>query len=116
MVAHVVSMVGAGAARAARVRLRPSNSPEPPPAFLFCFFCVLRPGCGVFSFRYVYFQVSCVREGLRTPSIGVGLSTPEMPLSTLVGAFSNSIGLCSTGQVSRGPSVKSEDYCCVPGI
>ncbi|CAN0506545.1 unnamed protein product, partial [Laminaria digitata] len=55
-----------------------------------------------FSLRYVYFQVSCVREGLRTPSIGVGLSTPEMPLSTLVGAFSNSIGLCSTGQVSRG--------------
>lgn len=32
--------------------------------------------------------------------MGVGLSTPEMPLSTLVGAFSNSIGLCSTGQVT----------------
>lgn len=41
-----------------------------------------------------------MREGPLAPSIGVGLSTPEMPLSTLVGAFSNSVGLCSTGQVS----------------
>ncbi|CAB1100163.1 unnamed protein product [Ectocarpus sp. CCAP 1310/34] len=49
--------------------------------------------------RHVYFQVSCVREGTLAPSIGVGLSTPEMPLSTLVGAFSNSVGFCSTGQI-----------------
>ncbi|CAM9396168.1 unnamed protein product [Ectocarpus sp. 12 AP-2014] len=49
--------------------------------------------------RHVYFQVSCVREGPLAPSIGVGLSTPEMPLSTLVGAFSNSVGFCSTGQI-----------------
>ncbi|CAN0404483.1 unnamed protein product, partial [Hapterophycus canaliculatus] len=50
--------------------------------------------------RHVYFQVSCMREGPLAPSVGVGLSTPEMPLSTLVGAFSNSVGLCSTGQVN----------------
>lgn len=50
--------------------------------------------------RHVYFQVSCMRDGPLAPSIGVGLSTPEMPLSTLVGAFSNSVGICSTGQVS----------------
>ncbi|CAN0446722.1 unnamed protein product, partial [Ascophyllum nodosum] len=49
--------------------------------------------------RYVYFQASCDRDGALPPSVVIGLSTPEMPLSTLVGAFSNSIGLCSTGQV-----------------
>lgn len=56
-------------------------------------------GGGSRTYRYVYFQVSCEREG-SSPSVGVGLSTPEMPLSTLVGAFSNSVGLCSTGQVT----------------
>ncbi|CAN0427350.1 unnamed protein product, partial [Discosporangium mesarthrocarpum] len=48
--------------------------------------------------RYVFFQISVMVQEL-LPSLGIGLSTPEMPLSTLVGAFSNSVGLCSTGQI-----------------
>ncbi|CAN0022314.1 unnamed protein product, partial [Choristocarpus tenellus] len=48
--------------------------------------------------RYVFFQISVMVQEL-LPSLSIGLSTPEMPLSTLVGAFSNSVGLCSTGQI-----------------
>lgn len=32
-------------------------------------------------------------------SLSIGLSTTEMPLNTLVGAWKSSIGLCTTGQV-----------------
>jgi hypothetical protein len=44
-------------------------------------------------------------------SLSVGLSTPEMPVNTLVGTWSHSIGLCSTGQVL----LSSRWYSCPPG-
>ena len=50
--------------------------------------------------RFVYFQASCNSNGPSVPSVGIELSTPEMPLRTLVGASSNSVGLCSTDQVT----------------
>lgn len=46
-------------------------------------------------------QMSIMAEESAVASLCVGLSTPEMPLNTLVGSWKYSIGLCSTGQVRR---------------
>lgn len=50
---------------------------------------------------YVYFEIS-VSQSTSTNAVTtllVGLSTLEMPLDTLVGAYPGSVGLCSTGQM-----------------
>lgn len=59
---------------------------------------------------YVYFEVSVSPPAAGAPggapdrlpdatTLLVGLSTLEMPLDTLVGAWKGSVGLCSTGQI-----------------
>jgi hypothetical protein len=47
---------------------------------------------------YVYFEIS-VSPSTTMTTLLVGLSTLEMPLDTLVGAYPGSVGLCSTGQM-----------------
>ncbi|KAL3783446.1 hypothetical protein ACHAW5_004378 [Stephanodiscus triporus] len=47
---------------------------------------------------YVYFEIS-VSPSTTMATLLVGLSTLEMPLDTLVGAYPGSVGLCSTGQM-----------------
>eukprot|EP00953_Heterococcus_sp_UTEX-ZZ885_P028790 15346-Heterococcus_DN1.PRE.1 len=61
--------------------------------------------------RYVFFQFSVTANDSVVASLSVGLSTPEMPVNTLVGTWSHSIGLCSTGQVL----LSSRWYSCPPG-
>lgn len=51
-------------------------------------------------------QMSIMAEESAVASLCVGLSTPEMPLNTLVGSWKYSIGLCSTGQVRRRQRAK----------
>ncbi len=48
---------------------------------------------------YVYFEVSVSPSSTIVATLLVGLSTLEMPLDTLVGAYPGSVGLCSTGQM-----------------
>jgi hypothetical protein len=48
---------------------------------------------------YVYFEISVSPSSTIVATLLVGLSTLEMPLGTLVGAYPGSVGLCSTGQM-----------------
>lgn len=52
--------------------------------------------------RHVFFQMSIMAEESAVASLCIGLSTPEMPLNTLVGSWKYSIGFCSTGQILVG--------------
>ncbi|KAG5182183.1 hypothetical protein JKP88DRAFT_186372 [Tribonema minus] len=61
--------------------------------------------------RYVFCQFSVAAQEAIVPSLSIGLSTPEMPLNTLVGTWSHSIGLSSSGQIL----LSSRWYSCVPG-
>jgi hypothetical protein len=64
-----------------------------------------RSMCPVLRNCYVYFEMTIMipPPGPNAPStpttLSVGLSTLEMPLNTLVGAWKSSVGLCSTGQI-----------------
>jgi len=50
---------------------------------------------------YVYFEMSISTPSflLHHASLSLGLSTLEMPLNALVGAWKSSVGLCSTSQI-----------------
>lgn len=50
-------------------------------------------------------QMSIMAEESAVASLCIGLSTPEMPLNTLVGSWKYSVGHCSTGQVGHKLSV-----------
>lgn len=73
---------------------------------------------------YVYFEISVSPSMIRndpsssgvpltpmmdTATLLVGLSTLEMPLDTLVGAYPGSVGLCSSGQI-----LQSGQWCSLP--
>jgi len=69
-------------------------------------YCSARGMIPVLRNCYVYFEMSVTTTPrLRGPgamhhtSLSVGLSTLEMPLNTLVGAWKGSVGLCTTGQI-----------------
>lgn len=49
--------------------------------------------------RHIFFQFSIMAQEAAVASLSLGLSTAEMPLNTLVGAWQHSVGICSTGQV-----------------
>eukprot|EP00557_Chaetoceros_sp_GSL56_P002119 CAMPEP_0176498136 /NCGR_PEP_ID=MMETSP0200_2-20121128/12139_1 /TAXON_ID=947934 /ORGANISM="Chaetoceros sp., Strain GSL56" /LENGTH=870 /DNA_ID=CAMNT_0017896281 /DNA_START=269 /DNA_END=2881 /DNA_ORIENTATION=- len=56
---------------------------------------------------FVYFEMSVSTPPLLSmvlhhASLSIGLSTLEMPLNALVGAWKGSVGLCSTGQILAG--------------
>eukprot|EP00979_Chaetoceros_neogracilis_P014997 scaffold5222_cov282-Chaetoceros_neogracile.AAC.12 len=56
---------------------------------------------------FVYFEMTVSTPPLLSmmlhhTSLSIGLSTLEMPLNALVGAWNGSVGLCSTGQVLAG--------------
>lgn len=56
---------------------------------------------------FVYFEMTVSTPPLLSmmlhhASLSIGLSTLEMPLNALVGAWNGSVGLCSTGQVLAG--------------
>jgi len=56
---------------------------------------------------YVYFEISVMPrmhndlavQAAPPVTLSVGLSTSELPLNTLVGAWQGSVGLCTTGQI-----------------
>ena len=53
---------------------------------------------------YAYFEMTVLpRANVALPTsmatLSIGLSTLEMPLNTLVGAWKGSVGLCTTGQI-----------------
>ena len=67
-----------------------------------------RSMCPVLRNNFVYFEMTIMIpppgpnapfQGAAPTTLSVGLSTLEMPLNTLVGAWKSSIGLCSTGQI-----------------
>ncbi len=77
---------------------------------------------------YVYFEISVSPSMIRndpnssgmhpvmdTATLLVGLSTLEMPLDTLVGAYPGTVGLCSSGQILQSGQWRSlsntEDSC-----
>ncbi|KAL7533846.1 hypothetical protein ACHAXR_005481 [Thalassiosira sp. AJA248-18] len=74
-------------------------------------YCSTRSMIPVMRNSYVYFEISVspsttmnAPSSIPTPQVDattllVGLSTLEMPLDTLVGAWKGSVGLCSTGQI-----------------
>jgi hypothetical protein len=73
-------------------------------------YCSTRSMIPVMRNSYVYFEISVSPSptmndpNIFTPQVdaatlSVGLSTFEMPLDTLVGAWKGSVGLCSTGQI-----------------
>jgi len=56
---------------------------------------------------FVYFEMTVSTPPLLSmmlhhASLSIGLSTLEMPLNALVGAWKGSVGLCSTGQILKG--------------
>uniref|UniRef100_A0A7S1GQC1 Uncharacterized protein n=2 Tax=Cyclophora tenuis TaxID=216820 RepID=A0A7S1GQC1_CYCTE len=52
---------------------------------------------------FVYFEMTVLPSNMMLQTsmatLSIGLSTSEMPLNTLVGAWKGSVGLCSTGQL-----------------
>jgi len=71
-------------------------------------YCSARSMCPVLRNCYVYFEMTSLCpppsaddpfQGSAATTLSIGLSTLEMPLNTLVGAWKSSVGLCSTGQI-----------------
>jgi hypothetical protein len=71
-------------------------------------YCSARSMCPVLRNCFVYFEMTVMCpppaanapfQGSTATMLSVGLSTLEMPLNTLVGAWKSSVGLCSTGQI-----------------
>jgi len=75
-------------------------------------YCSTRSMIPVMRNSYVYFEISVspppsttdasgnnVNPQVAVATLSIGLSTLEMPLNTLVGAWKGSVGLCSTGQI-----------------
>mmetsp|Transcript_25626 Transcript_25626/g.55475 ORF Transcript_25626/g.55475 Transcript_25626/m.55475 type:complete len:1193 (+) Transcript_25626:51-3629(+) len=67
-------------------------------------YCSTRSMVPVLRNSYVYFEMSVSSPPMsnmmiQPASVSVGLSTVEMPLNALVGAWKGSIGLCTTGQI-----------------
>lgn len=65
-------------------------------------YCTTRCMVPVLRNCYVYFEMSVANPMVQQTSLSslsIGLSTPEMPSNTLVGAWKSSIGLLTTGQI-----------------
>ena len=69
-------------------------------------YCSTRSMVPVLRNCYVYFEISVMPQpgdNLVTQAsmatLSIGLSTKDMPLNTLVGAWKGSVGLCTTGQI-----------------
>ncbi len=67
-------------------------------------YCSSRSMVPILRNCFVYFEMTVLGRsgGLIQPSmttLSFGLSTKEMPLTTLVGAWKGSVGLCTTGQI-----------------
>jgi len=72
-------------------------------------YCSTRSMIPILRNCYVYFEMSVfstpmVGNSMMLPhasvaTLSIGLSTLEMPLNTLVGAWKGSVGLCTTGQI-----------------
>lgn len=68
-------------------------------------YCSTRSMIPILRNCYVYFEMSVSPPpagnlmALHHASVSIGLSTLEMPLNTLVGAWKGSVGLCTTGQI-----------------
>lgn len=70
-------------------------------------YCSARGMIPVLRNSFVYFEMTVTTPPLLSmmlhhASLSIGLSTLEMPLNALVGAWKGSIGLCSTGQILAG--------------
>ncbi len=70
-------------------------------------YCSARGMIPVLRNSYVYFEMTVSTPPLLSmmlhhASLSIGLSTLEMPLNALVGAWKGSVGLCSTGQIVAG--------------
>ena len=69
--------------------------------------CSARGMIPVLRNSFVYFEMTVTTPPLLSmmlyhASLSIGLSTLEMPLNALVGAWKGSVGLCSTGQILAG--------------
>lgn len=73
-------------------------------------YCSTRSMIPVMRNSYVYFEISVSppptvndqhrhQPHIDVATLSIGLSTLEMPLNTLVGAWKGSVGLCTTGQI-----------------
>ena len=66
-------------------------------------YCSTRSMVPVLRNCFVYFEMTVlppvIPGQLSMPTLSIGLSTLEMPLNTLVGAWKGSVGLCTTGQI-----------------
>lgn len=70
-------------------------------------YCCARSMCPVLRNCFVYFEMTAMCPPPAgntsfpgsTATLSIGLSTLEMPLNTVVGAWKSSVGLCSTGQI-----------------
>ncbi len=70
-------------------------------------YCSARGMIPVLRNSFVYFEMTVSTPPLLSmmlhhASLSIGLSTLEMPLNALVGAWKGSVGLCSTGQILAG--------------
>eukprot|EP00591_Stephanopyxis_turris_P012079 CAMPEP_0195526846 /NCGR_PEP_ID=MMETSP0794_2-20130614/28154_1 /TAXON_ID=515487 /ORGANISM="Stephanopyxis turris, Strain CCMP 815" /LENGTH=611 /DNA_ID=CAMNT_0040657631 /DNA_START=9 /DNA_END=1844 /DNA_ORIENTATION=- len=74
-------------------------------------YCSIRCMIPLLRNVYVYFEMTVEGPGMglgsyeaASPmaSLSIGLSTLEMPVNTLVGAWKSSVGLCTTGQILAG--------------
>lgn len=70
-------------------------------------YCSARGMIPVLRNSFVYFEMTVSTPPLLSmmlhhASLSIGLSTLEMPLNALVGAWKGSAGLCSTGQILAG--------------
>jgi len=60
---------------------------------------IMRNGTVYFEMSMRVASLSVPPDNLCTGSLSIGLSTKQMPLQTLVGAWNGSIGLCSNGSL-----------------
>ena len=66
-------------------------------------YCSTRSMVPVLRNCFVYFEMTVLPSNMMLQTsmvtLSIGLSTVEMPLNTLVGAWKGSVGLCTTGQI-----------------
>ena len=75
-------------------------------------YCSARGMIPVLRNSFVYFEMTVSTPPLLSmmlhhASLSIGLSTLEMPLNALAGAWKGSVGLCSTGQILAGSHWRS---------
>lgn len=81
-----------------------ANVVSSPPSVGSVMYCSTRSMVPVLRNCFAYFEMTVLpRANVSLPTsmltLSIGLSTLEMPLNTLVGAWKGSVGLCTTGQI-----------------